>query len=484
MAANQNSDVKTSVKEALENVSKNDNPANYLGIPLNAFNLSIGGDPSKADHNNVPYGKAKVVKQDEGVKGHEAARKKFAPKADEKTTAGAPKGTKDINSAMNITGAQAAQILKGLISAAAVVSALMASNSSSAAQEKTVSNALTDALKYLCNKHGFQYVMKVFDKCFENNGFKLLDDKNQSMVKEAFAALIKEVSDNGSEKNLPVTSTPPIIIYESVNKPVPLPVYGVPPDLYVQQYYAVGSDPWPGFIQWKGPNGDYVYTVRTLNDPPYESPTQHVYGATQTLLSKSLEPYVINNNLTPDILNTLLNSSIQTVQDTGMNAALGAGAAQKLMSLLPMLLGALSTPINLTLLSHLPTSVLDQGAVKKSMEKYSKNMALIKKMKSDLSGAFSLPTALGGLASLGSLGDIASNLSTAVTGGLTLGSLNALSAAGLSAISVNSLNSIASLSNLSPESIGMIASSSSILQNVGVGIEAVNVTQNLLSKVL
>jgi hypothetical protein len=102
------------------------------------------------------------------------------------------------------------------------------------------------------------------------------------------------------------------------------------------------------------------------------------------------------------LLNRYLRKQDANVENNGMEKSMGKNAGVNVMGLLSQLLGILGPVINNSLSMHLPVSVLNQGAISQSMEKFSKNMAQIKKMKNDSMPAFALP---GGLSSMiGALG--------------------------------------------------------------------------------
>ena len=241
----------------------------------------------------------------------------------------------------------------------------------------------------------------------ENGGINRLSSEYQIIVKEALAQLIKNSIDNGPN-NLKLSKKPKVIKYQ-VGGRVPIPIYGFPPDLYIQQYYTVENDPWPGYIQWKGPKGDLIYTVRGA-ELHFETADDHVYSMAEEELAKDLEPYIIKEKITPEELNTILDKNSKQVQNNGMNKALGQNSNQNLMQLLNMLLGIAGPILNKAKSGHLPQSVLDVGSMNKSLEKFSKNMAIVKKMKDDSKGAFKLPGALDGLPGLPGVSPIVQQL--------------------------------------------------------------------------
>jgi hypothetical protein len=415
----QQRDNTTGKDQAKKDVKNGDSPASVEKLPKNHANVNLGQKPNteKPKYGNVP-----VKTKDDGVDGHSKAREKYAPKAEDKTTAGAEKGLKDLNAAIMATGAVASQVLPGLVSAMAIVSMLMKSNSSSGAQNETTQNALVDALKYLSNKLGFQFVLDEFNRALSNGGFKNLSPRNQEIVQEAVSKLIQDVSSHGKENELPHFTPTPTIIKIDIGVPVPLPIVGVAPDLYVRQYYNLGENPYPGFVQWKGPNGDFVYTNTPRSEPTYQNIQEHIYDMAFSGLGKTLEPYIVNKRLTSEILDKSLNSCVENIKNTGMEAALGKGSSSNLMSLLPALLGGLSGAISLTQ-AYLPESVLSVGSINTTLAEYSRAMALTKFMSNTTASAFGVPSALSGLA--GGLGGLAGGALGGL-GGLAGGALGGL----------------------------------------------------------
>ena len=352
------------------------------------FKDGVNKDRSK--FNEAPH-----VDRKKGKPGVKDARKKFAPNADKPTTASADPSKKLPETVKKVDPQAISAVLQNMLSMLAMVRDI--SNATSpVAVTKTVTDALAGALAILATKYGFERVIKIFKECLDNGGINRISPDYQTIVKEALAQLIKNSIENGPTK-LKLSEKPTVIKYQ-VGGTVPLPIYGFPPDLYIQQYYTVEEDPYPGYIQWKGPNGDYVYTVRGA-ELHFETPEAHIYSMAEEQLAKDLEPYIIKGKITPEELNAILDKNSTQVQNNGMNKSLGQNSGQNLMQLLNMLLGIAGPILNKAKDGHLPQSVMDQGSMNKSLEKFSKNMAIAKKMKDVSKGAFDLPSALSGLMS-------------------------------------------------------------------------------------
>jgi hypothetical protein len=268
------------------------------------------------------------------------------------------------------------------------------------------------------------------------------------------------------------------------------------PDLYIQQYYAIDSDPYPGYIQWLGPNGDYYYSQRIPTQYPYESADEDIQKTAEIEIAADFEPYIANSNpynrmiLTPSVINNILAAASTSVQDNGMEKNLGKNSAANLMSLLPQLMGLAGTALNLSQQLHLPTSFLDVGTVTAAQEKFAKNIAMAKLMEAKSAGAFDIPSSLsslGNIASmagaLGSLGISIPNISLPDIGSLgAIGSItSALSSSGVleglgvspSELAVTALNATSSAAGIA-----------SVLTNSGSSVVAAAATLNILNKVL
>ena len=419
-------------------------------LPKTFFNFSLGGEPTS--FSSDPFNEATQIKDSEGKDGLKEARK-LASKADDPTTAAADPNKDLPNTVKQVDPMAIAQVLKNFLTQAAKVDATMNANSNGSAK-KTVTNALYGALCILANKYSLEQVLKAFGSCLSNNGILLLNTDNQHVVKEALAKLIQVSITNGG--GLLPTSTIPITAQALIDSIPPSPLVSIVPDLYIKQYCSIDIDPVPGFIKWIGPNGEVVYTLR--NEPSFASADDHVYSIAEQQLSKQLDIFIVNDNLTPKYLDTLLNNSLQQTQNNNTNNALGNNAASNLMQLLPQLLGALGGVINMVKSSHLPSSVLNVGSVNESLEKFSKNMAMIKKMKTDSATAVKLPTdvqgLLGGAGGLGSLANIAGG-----AGGL--GSL-----ANLAGGADLAKQSISSISGSLPDKGNLQQNASSVLKSI------------------
>lgn len=174
----------------------------------------------------------------------------------------------------------------------------------------------------------------------------------------------------------------------------PAVIVAIAPPHYVQVYYTLTTDPYPGYIEWVDENtGTKVYTIRG-SLPLFSSPTEHaVYIGAQALSSvlsnvcnqialptgqlSVVLPTAMINQLT-GALNTALNSA----QMQAIASVLGGGITlTNIISQASNIIPKLAEGINQIANGHLPTSILPNGgaAVNETMQQYTKNQALLKK---------------------------------------------------------------------------------------------------------
>lgn len=362
-----------------------------------------------------------------------AAAEKDAPNRDKPTTADAKKGLKDLPSAMAAVDPQ------GLSSIAPMMYQMLgqiasASKGTSQSSRKTViEDALSGALSILANTYTFDYLTLVFDNALSNGGIELIDVEYQDIVKNALAKLYTNYIAYG-DKNLPVTSYP-VVTEIGI---APTPVVTSAPDLYVQQYYTLQNDPYPGYIQWLSQDGkDIVFTERKIGEPYYASPDEEIYSISEQELAKRLEPFVINNNLTAYELNASLVEQNSNVEANTQEKTSGKNSAQKAIEILTQLAGYAGQITNLQQKLQLPLSILNQGGIQKSQEAFMKNIGLIRQEKEKAKKA---AQPLGAASALGSLTSALGSVSGAV--GSVSGAISSISSVSSAVSSISSVSDV------------------------------------------
>lgn len=369
--------------------------------------------------------------------------------------------------------------LMQLFSALAMVRNLM-NSASPAPRRRTITDALSGALCILTKEFGFDRVIEVMNTALENDGLSIISADYQEIVKNAVAELIAKAAKFGVN-NIPVKTYP--IIQYPVNNRLVLPglIVDLAPDLYLQQYYSIDSDPYPGYIHYTKDNIS-VFVKRIVNQPTYISADEEIYAVCEQELAEDLRPHFANKDLTAELLNLYLNKQDNNVQNNGMEKSMGKNSGVNIMGLLPQLLGILGPVVNNSLSQHLPVSVLNQGAISQSMQKFSRNMAQLKKMKSDSLPAFNAP---GGLANMigalgGGIGGLAGIAGAAGLGNVAgaLGSVAGLT--GNLTMVTNALGGAGGLGQLTG-AISNVNNITSTIPNISV-VAAVNVS-SIINKI-
>ena len=374
----------------------------------NPFNYLFG---KVFDTDNDKYNEARFTNNGEGKPGVNTARDMFAPKANDPTIAGTT--GMDLPSAIkNVDPLGTAQTLIQFFTQMALVANMMKltnKSGSSSGVKAVVIDAFTGALKRLSNKFGFETIINIFTVCLGNGGIYSIDVQYRDIVTRAIAKLIEDTAEYGFS-NFPVYENPRII-YQTKTDPVPKPIYGFAPDLYVQQFYDSASDPWKGFIEWKGPNGDLIYTVRGVEDYPWASHQDYMYSQAENELFYALSPFIKKGSISASELNIILEKCMTTTLNNGIERTLGKGTSNNLSSLVAIL-GAIGAIINLTQSLQLPKSVLNQGSVSRTLTTFARNIALLRSMKNISSGAFGIP-------GIGQLGGLLGNMAGLATGNIS-----------------------------------------------------------------
>jgi len=145
---------------------------------------------------------------------------------------------------------------------------------------------------------------------------------------------------------------PPAVSVSTATSPRPSSIYtlSVAPEGYIQQYYTVDNDPYPGFIEWKDPNGTSpsVYTPRN-GEPNYSSAEEHTTFAAQNQFTSTIGNTLLSGQpLSFDTLSKAVSGSLNFTEAFGVSKALGAGGSAAKMAgvaaaLIPTIVSSIST---------------------------------------------------------------------------------------------------------------------------------------------
>jgi hypothetical protein len=111
-------------------------------------------------------------------------------------------------------------------------------------------------------------------------------------------------------------------------RPATSSITQTPPLGYIQQYYTVANDPYPGYIEWKDPSGSgaKVYTTRN-GEPNYANAQEHTSFAAQNHFTSTIGNALLSGNpLSFDTLSKAVSGSLNFTQAFGLSKVLGASA--------------------------------------------------------------------------------------------------------------------------------------------------------------
>ena len=131
---------------------------------------------------------------------------------------------------------------------------------------------------------------------------------------------------NSLVKSVPL---PPAVSLATTTSAKPSSTYtlSAAPDGYIQQYYTVDKDPYPGYIEWKDPNGTNpsVYTPRN-GEPNYASAQEHTTFAAQNHFTATIGNTLLSGQpLSFDTLAKAVSGSLNFTKTFGLAKVLGAG---------------------------------------------------------------------------------------------------------------------------------------------------------------
>jgi len=249
-----------------------------------------------------------------------------------------------------------------------------------------LSGSISGLVGSLGSQFGLSNVVGQLSGLLKSGGLSGLDPNIQRALKIGLTSAISAAVSNG---NKPVPHYVPPATQQTLNSrrpPVNLVVTS-PPDLYIQQYYTVDQDPYPGYIEWQGPSTSKVYTLRGT-EPHYTSPTDHLQGMAIASMASKLGSALASGNLSASTLTSALGGGMDLLKSEGLSKVLGSGVNPgSLLSLATKLLpGGLGGSINGVVGGHLPQSVLS-GSMSQTLSGFTQGQALLAAKKSSMSAA-------------------------------------------------------------------------------------------------
>lgn len=409
------------------------------GKRISPNNQTMGGKAPKKD---PKYADPPAVKPDDSKKLTDV-RDKFAPNADKATSASADKGQTDLPSIMQMVDPQgnAQQFPQMYQQAMQMISILgMGSGMGGGGGGSgnfgagivpfvpsgvviVLEDAFTGALALLVRNHGFERVIQLLVLALGNGGIDQIDSAYKNIVLNAVANLIKVALYYGPD-NIPVSAYNEAVFGIKVPNAVNL-ITDVP-DGWIEQFYTIQDDPYPGYREFKhmlpslnSTAYERMWVKREPKTYVYESASEAIYSYSELSIFNDLEPYFVKDSLlvlTAKILSDIIVNESYNVETNTLNTTMGNGAGNQNQGggggggsgLAGMMGGQLQQLMGLLQGEQLPKSVLNQGEVGKVLQQYTKDMALNNQIfelgKGALGGG--MGGALGSLGNMGGLSNI------------------------------------------------------------------------------
>lgn len=275
---------------------------------------------------------------------------------------------------------------------------IMLSSFVQSSRNDVIYNSLTNALRILINRYSFDEVIKELKGALYPGGIQQIDSNFRDIVRKSISDILLDLSNYGVD-NIPDVK------YRTIEKAdfnsTPDNIVSVVPNLYTQNYYKYVEDLYPGYQEWQSKDGTKtVYLKRKIGDYYFETLDEEIKGNSEKRLADKIGPYVtsVDLKLTASLLNTFLNEEEVLIKEDGMEKALGKNSALDFLSVLADLIGQIAATVDSQKNDQLPNSVLNQNSISNSLDKFSENMAMMKKMNELIDQAMVLPNVIETLA--------------------------------------------------------------------------------------
>ena len=338
---------------------------------------------------------------------------KYHPRGKLPTTAAANVNTEKILDALNeVDPERASEVLKNFYQEVSKIQNLLnfsmgagagesgsGANNPSRGIKFTLTDALTGACCILVKKYGYLSVINFFETVLGRSDYTDLHDEYKEIVRNALISLYITIIIYG-EKKVPISIIPTIKYGDTV----PSPLYTIAPDLYVRQYHYYDNDPYPGYIEWLGPDDDKIYTLRESTDYPFNTLAEHVYSEAEQGMAKELDPYIANPKIlfTIQMLNDLIMKYCLLIDSIAQKATSGKNSRNRNGNLMQILGSILGSLVQKAQTDHIPPSVLDKGKmfdlISKEVEKQGNLNSVIKPAAKK--AVEMAPTSMGDIASM------------------------------------------------------------------------------------
>lgn len=213
---------------------------------------------------------------------------------------------------------------------------------------------------------------------------EIVADLDPNLMESLYAGLLYLLNATDASLNVTQPTTGPTYASPPASTSIPASaIVNAVPDGYLQVFTYTPVDPYPGYVEWEGPSGDLLFTVRPPTQPYAATPEEDAVNAAVAVLIVDLEAMVKAGDFPLQELLALLEAAQLVAQNTAAQNTLGAGstAAGPSASSSSNILGTLMGLIQKIESLHLPGSVLNNSSMSTSINNYQKRMTEAKQIK-------------------------------------------------------------------------------------------------------
>jgi len=269
-----------------------------------------------------------------------------------------------------------------------------------------LTGSLTNVIKNLAGTMGIGNALGMMNGALQSGNITGIA---QSALKLAVAAVTVEAALNNG---IVSKSAPPVIptVNPAKGRPPASQIVTTVPPNYVQQYYTVQTDPYPGYIQYMDPKTKaVVYTLRGTQ-PLYASAQDHIMANGTSSIQNALIAVTAGNAVSKllgggssqigsaaslvaglasgNAISAAINGGLAGIAAQGISSVLGHGInLNNILSNVSSLLPNIAKNITGLMSGHLPSSVLNAGSIGNAMSDFTKNQALLSVKKDSMASA-------------------------------------------------------------------------------------------------
>jgi len=161
----------------------------------------------------------------------------------------------------------------------------------------------------------------------------------------------------------------------------PIAVVDIVPLGYIQEYYTIDNDPYPGYIRWVDPTdqGSTVFTLRN-GQPNYASAEEQTRYETRQNVTSSLGSQLIGGAITTTGLNSLLNSVESFALQTGIRNSVGSGFNLSSVSSMIRLIPLIHSAVTGNFTPKISVSILPNSSqISQAMNSFASRQAILER---------------------------------------------------------------------------------------------------------